>query len=90
MTTIEKNRISAIVKAIANGNAHLFDEIAYDEITDAIFWAWENWSTGIVSLFYTGDKPERPTYEFRKQWLENELGNFPENWATLIHSFAAE
>lgn len=85
MKTFEK--FPAITEAIASKNAHLFNQKAYDRITDAIWWAWGNWDKNVLTTYYTGEKPEEPTYEFRRQWVENELENLSENWNDVIESF---
>ncbi len=78
---------TAIAEAIANKREDLFSSNAYDRITDAIYWAWENWDKSVLATYYEGEKPAEPSFEFRKQWVENELGNVPENWEDVIESF---
>ena len=41
-------------------------------IYDNIVWAWENWEDVIVDTYFQGEKPEAPTEEFVRMWLENE------------------
>ena len=85
MTTTDKT--AEIIEAIASKADHQFDAKAYDQVTELIFWAWENWDAKVLATYYTGEKPEEPTYEFRKQWIETELEQVPENYTDLIESF---
>ena len=85
MTTTDKT--TEIIEAIASKAGHRFDAKAYDQVTDRIVWAWENWDAKVLATYYTGEKPEEPTYEFRKQWIETELEQVPENYTDLIESF---
>lgn len=80
--------LEKIAEAIANKRQDLFNIRAYDIVTDAIYYAWNNWEEEIVKEFYTEDeKPEEPTYAFRKNWIEVELAQIPEKYATLIETF---
>jgi hypothetical protein len=79
--------IKAISEAIANKRNDLFNESEYQKISDAIYWAWENWDASILATYFEGEKPEEPTFEFRIQWVENELNAVPENYSELIDSY---
>lgn len=64
-----------IVSIFATGNINLNEkqQQAFDQISDAVYYAWNNWDESIVSTYYEGkEKPEDPTPEFIEQWLENE------------------
>lgn len=84
-TTTEK--INVIAEAVACGRGDLFDHQAYDKVEEGILYAWDNWNEKVLSTYYKGKKPESPTYEFSKQWVQTELGAVPENWGKLITSF---
>lgn len=79
--------LKEIAEAVAGKRGDLFSEREYDMLTDAIWWAWENWDADVLATYYEGEKPEEPTSAFREQWVYNELGNVPENWEAFISSF---
>jgi hypothetical protein len=87
-----KNTITSetkkIAEAVANKREDLFSNFAYDQITNQIWWAWENWDKQIIKSYYEGDiKPEEPTYDFRYNHVFTELEQVPENYEDLIESF---
>jgi hypothetical protein len=80
--------IAKIAQSIANKNESAFDLRAYSQITDAINWAWDNWEESVLSSYYVdGSKPAAPTYDFREEWVKNELGANTEQWQHLIDSY---
>ena len=82
-----KTKFEKIAEAIANKRQDLFNSRAYEQVTDAIYYAWTHWDGGILKGYYEGEKPEHPTWEFCKMWVENELDNIPEQYETLIEGF---
>lgn len=67
-----KKNIAAIFQA---GNQNLNEEQyrVFNEISDAVDYAWNNWDESIISTYHEGiEKPEYPTPEFIEQWIENE------------------
>lgn len=83
----EQSTINKIIEAITCKREDLFNDREYDKVTDAIFWAWDNWEESVLKSYYTGEKPTEPTEQFRRQWLENEFNAVPENYEDLFESY---
>lgn len=80
--------IAKIAQSIANKNEAAFDLRAYSQVMDAINWAWDNWEESVLSTYFVdGVKPDAPTFEFREEWVKNELSANAEQWQHLIDSY---
>lgn len=75
---------NAISTQIINGyhNASAAQYAVLDKISTAIWWAWGNWDDKVISTYYEGEKPERPTPDFIEEWIGNndfEADGYDEN-----------
>lgn len=42
------------------------------KIDDGVQWSWNHWDEDVIATYYDGDeKPETPTDEFIKEWVQN-------------------
>jgi hypothetical protein len=74
---VVQNYISKNVDALGGQNA-------YDQLTDGITFAWENWEQNVLATFFTGNKPEKPPTLFVSEWIETELSNNPDEWENIL------
>ncbi len=51
---------------------HINDGSLAAQVDENISWAWDNWEEDILKDFYTGEKPENYTEDFRDNWIDNE------------------
>ena len=59
---------------LINGNWNLTSSqhAEMSSISDDLDYAWNNWDEEILRTYYEGEKPEQPTEEFVKVWVDNE------------------
>ena len=58
---------------------------AFDTLSECIGYAWNNWESNIIETYYSGEKPYYANEEFICDWIENELGNNPEQWDFILN-----
>ena len=59
---------------------------SFDRLEESISFAWDNWDESIVSTYYEGKKPNHATDKFTIEWIENELGNNPDDWDSVLNA----
>lgn len=58
---------------------------AFDTLSECIDYAWNNWEESIISTYYVGQKPRYANDKFIINWIDDELGNNPEQWDFILN-----
>lgn len=65
-----KIEIARQLNQLNNGSFGVFSDTLRN-IDNVVQWAWENWDKDVISSYYLGEKPERPTENFINEWVDN-------------------
>lgn len=63
-----------LVKNLIHGSYNLSaaQYMVLEKVRTAIDFAWNDWEDELLSPYYAGEKPERPTSNFIATWVELE------------------
>jgi hypothetical protein len=78
ITEITQNYLEKNVQAIGG-------QKAFDTLSESIDYAWNNWEDYIIDTYYSGEKPEYANDKFIINFIDNELGNNPEDWEFILN-----
>ncbi len=82
-----RNRIEEITENFLSKNTDaLGGERQFEKLSNAIDYAWNNWEESVISTYYDNEKPEYANNQFIIEWIDNELGNNPDEWETVLNS----
>ncbi len=69
-----ENYKNQILNIFSSGNQFLnyAQYRQFDNISNDVDYAWNNWEDSITSTYYEGEKPSKAPIAFIQNWLENE------------------
>ena len=66
------NELREELKMQLQSCSHVNDNSLAAHVSEAIQWAWDNWTVDFTPYFEGSEKPETYTVAFMEEWIENE------------------